>query len=406
MAISLNFTKDSISKILIPQSGAVTYRDTKERGLILIAGYGGSKVFYLYKSIDGRPTKIKIAPFPDFSVLEARVKAAELKNMVAKGINPAKKKRALKAEPTFKQLLDKYINDHAKVKNKSWQSYEYDMDKYARPIYDQKISTITRDDIQQLFNSIAEKAVKRHANITGKYAANTFLAKIRAIFNRAIEWELLPKNPTKGITGYKGYKRNRYITREEIPQFLQALADEPNKDIRDIILLYLFTGVRKNCLLSACWDEINLNDGTWNIPTGKSKNGRPQLIHLPKYALKLLANRKELAATSTVQDKTNWVFPSSRSSSGHRVEVKEVWSNILARAKLEDIRIHDLRRTFASWLAQSGTCINKIGQALNHDDIESTRIYSWLSSGSIRQEVDKTLEEFVGSGIEAHRLLG
>lgn len=399
MAQLLNFTKESITKIEIPQSGSVTYKDSKERGLILIAGYGGSKVFYLYKSIDGRPTRIKIAPFPDFSVLEARVKIAELKNMIARGINPAKEKRHLKAELTFGQLVVKYLNEHAKVKNKSWQSYEYDMQKYAGSLYNRKISTITRDDIQQLFNSITEKAVKRHANITGKYAANTFLAKIRAIFNRAIEWELLAKNPTKGITGYKKHDRKRYITPQEVPQFLQALADEQNREIRDIILLYLFTGVRKNCLLSACWDEINLNEGTWSIPATKSKNSEPQLIYLAKYALRILRNRKEIASDGS------WVFPSSRSSSGHRVEIKEAWSAILKRANLQDIRIHDLRRTFASWLSQDGTCINKIGQALNHDSLESTRKYSWLSTVNIKHQVDRMLEVFVGGMIEEHRLV-
>ncbi len=92
MTNSLNFTKDNLLKIEQPTTGRDTYKDTKEKGLILIVSYGGSKIFYLYKLVDGKPTRIKIVSFPDLSVAEAREKVLELKNQIAKGYNPTEEK--------------------------------------------------------------------------------------------------------------------------------------------------------------------------------------------------------------------------------------------------------------------------------------------------------------------------
>lgn len=392
MSISLNFTKESITKIETPKSGAVTYRDTKERGLILIAGYGGTKVFYLYKSIDGRPTKIKIAPFPDFSVLEAREKAVELKNLIAKGINPAKEKRHLRGELTFKMLLDKYVNEHLKLKNpdKDRKPFMDEMDRHAKPLYNCKISTISRDDIQQIYNGIPDKVVKRHQKVTGKVAANRFLGKMRAIFNKAIDWELLARNPAKGITEHKEYKRERYISGEEAPQFLEAIQKEDNQDVGDYILLSLYTGARKNALLSMRWEDINLTEGTWHISAIKSKNGKAQLVSLYIAAVEILKKRRQHTTGE-------FVFPSPRSKSGHLKNPMKTWNKVLKRSELKDLCPHDLRRTFASWLRQEGADTKIICKALNN--FTAVDIYAYLDNRNVKTAIDRTFDNRINGNL-------
>ena len=98
---SFNFTKDNLLRITRPLEKRDTYRDTKEQGLTLIASYGGSKIFYFYKKIQGKPYRIKIGAFPDLSVTEARDAAVALKNKIAKGVNPAEEKNKLSNEITF-----------------------------------------------------------------------------------------------------------------------------------------------------------------------------------------------------------------------------------------------------------------------------------------------------------------
>ena len=154
--LSFNFTQDKLLKAEIPTTNRLTYKDTKEKGLILIASYGGSKVFYFYKKIKGKPYRIKIGIFPDLSVGEARDKATEYKNQIAKGINPAEEKSKLSGEMTFKQLFDKYINEHAKHNTKSWKDDIAEMDRKAKHLYNVKLSDITRDNINKLFNKITE----------------------------------------------------------------------------------------------------------------------------------------------------------------------------------------------------------------------------------------------------------
>lgn len=90
--LNFNFTQNKLTKINPPKTKREIYKDTKEKGLILIVSYGGSKIFYFYKKIKGRPYRIKIGAFPDLSITEARNKAIEYKNKIAKGTNPAEEK--------------------------------------------------------------------------------------------------------------------------------------------------------------------------------------------------------------------------------------------------------------------------------------------------------------------------
>ena len=108
---SLLFTKEALSEIEIPKIKRDVYKDTREKGLLLIVSYGGSKVFYLGTVISKKYYRIKIASFPGLSVTEARAKTVELKNKIAKGYNPLEAKTKLSNEPTFKELYDKYLND-------------------------------------------------------------------------------------------------------------------------------------------------------------------------------------------------------------------------------------------------------------------------------------------------------
>jgi hypothetical protein len=172
--LSFNFTQEKLLKVEIPTSNRTIYKDTKEKGLILIASYGGSKVFYFYKKIKGKPYRIKIGIFPDLSIGEARDKAIEYKNKIAKGINPAEEKSKLSDEMNFKELFDKYINEYAKHNTKSWKDDIAEMDRKAKHLYNMKLSDITRDEMNKLFNKITDK--------TGKGGANRFLDRLRAVF--------------------------------------------------------------------------------------------------------------------------------------------------------------------------------------------------------------------------------
>jgi len=374
MSKELHFTNAHLLKISPPASGRVTYKDAKEKGLILLVGYGGSKVFYLYKKIAGKPCRLKIAPFPDLSVSEARREAAELKSQIARGnislAMPASKM-------TFQQLFDRFINDYAKLHKETWQQDAASMARYGKSLYNIHISAIDRQIVQKLFNNIA-------AN-NGKVTANRFLSLLSTVFNHAIKWEILTVNPTIGITKHAEQSRDRYLTSEEIPRFFKAIDAEPNEKIRDFILLSLYTGARKSNVLSMNWDNISFEDKTWYIPHTITKNGKSQLIPLIDEAVEILKTRKN-------ESKSNdWVFPSDRSSSGHMVDPSHVWYDVLARAGIADVTLHDLRRTMASWMAQMGASSYIIAKALNHKSPRSTDVYTRLDTNTVRESMSKAI---------------
>ena len=377
MTNALNFTKDNLLKIEPPAAGRDTYKDSKEKGLILIVSYGGSKIFYLYKLVEGKPNRIKIGAFPDLSVAEAREKALELKNQIAKGYNPAEEKSNLSRELTFKELFDKYINEYAKHNAKRWQNVIEQMDRQGKHLYDKKIFAISKSDIFKTFNDLTD---------IGKYTANRFLSISSPVFNKAIEWGLLDKNPVAGIKKHKEKSRDRYIVIEEIPRFFEVLKEDANKKIRDFILLSLYTGARKSNVLSMSWENISFDDKTWYMPGDSTKNGESQLLPLVDKAIKILKARKKCSEAGN-----KWVFPSPTSASGHLQEPKNAWRRILKKAGIEDLRLHDLRRTVGSWMSIAGANTYIIGKALNHKNSQSTDVYVRLNNiDPIREFMEKS----------------
>lgn len=377
-----NFTKEALIKIECPQTKQRLYKDSGERGLILIASYGGSKTFYLAKKIQDKYYRIKIGRFPDLTVAMARAKANELKALIAKDINPMEEKIRLSKEITFKELFDKYVEEYAKYNIKKWKEDVTMMEKRAKHLYNLKISSIKRDDMQKIFNNLTENV--------GKIAANRFLQRLTGIFNKAIEWELLEKNPTRGITRHKEKSRKRFLNKEEMPRFVEALNNEPNEKMADLFWMLLLTGARKENVLSMQWQHIHLTDENWYIPN--TKNGEPQIIHLVDWAIKILIKRKAKNTQESI-----WVFPSDSSASGHVQEPKKVWKKICDSANLHDLRIHDLRRTHGSWMRKAGADNKMIGKALNHLSSKSTEIYDIIENDQVKEYREKAVKIMMNS---------
>jgi integrase len=373
-SFKFNFTKNRLLKIECPKTKQQLYKDITEKGLILIASYGGSKTFYLGKKIQEKYHRLKIGRFPDLSIVEARVKANELKTLIAKNINPMEEKIRLSKEMTFKALFDKYVDEYAKYHIKKWQEDVSMMERRAKHLYNTKISIIKRDDIQKIFNNLTDNV--------GKISANRFLQRLTGIFNKAIEWDLLEKNPTRSITKHKEKSRKRFINREEMSRFVEVLNNEPNQKMADLFWILLLTGARKGNVLSMQWQHINLKGKTWYIPN--TKNGESQLVHLVDWAIKILTRRKDSNNTESI-----WVFASNNSKSGHLQEPKKVWKRICQQASLNDLRIHDLRRTHGSWMRKAGADNKMIGKALNHLSSKSTEIYDIIESDQVKEYREK-----------------
>ena len=373
-----NFTKTKLENIPLPNKGSISYYDTKEKGLCLIVYEKGSKTFYFYKKVNGKPQRFKIGSLFDASVEQARSKVAEFKNDLFKGENPNEKAKNLKQEITFKELFNEYMERYSKLHKKSWIYDEREVNKFLSSWFNKKISRITKQEIKELHDKIYKE--------NGLYQANRLLERIRAIYNKAIEWGFKGTNPSLGIKKFKEKQRDRFLQKDELKNLLQALAIEENKLIRNYIYLSLFTGARKSNVLSMKWEDINFNTKEWNIKD--SKNGENLIIPLVKEAIDILNECKQ-------ENISEYVFPSKNSKYGYLQDPKKTWNKILKNANLKDVRLHDLRRTLGSYQAITGSSLLVIGKSLGHKSSKATEVYSKLSTDPVRKSMETAIKEMM-----------
>ena len=215
------------------------------------------------------------------------------------------------------------------------------------------------------------------------------MALTHTFFEHARDLGFKGPNPAKGIERFPEISRERFLQADELPKFFKALRDEPNTIYRDFFLACLFTGARRGNVQAMWWADLALDRGTWTIPDTKA--GKPQTVVLTAPAVAILQARQAKANGSP------WVFP-GRHEGRYLGEPGKVWARILARAGIENLRIHDLRRTFGSWAAAGGASLQIIGKALGHADVSTTAIYSRLNLDPVRAVVDATVQAMLDAG--------
>lgn len=379
------FTKAAIEKLPVPGKGKVAYwHDAKNPGLVVSVTANGVRTFRLYRKVSGKPERILIGRFPDLSIEEARGKANELKSQIAKGENPAARNKAIRREMLFCEMFDLYLERHAKLEKRSWKGDDWLYKKYLGDWASEKLSAIRREDVERRKAAVAK--------LHGRYSANRMLSLLSAIYGRAMAWGWKGENPAKGIAKYKEQKRERFVEPDEMPRLLSAIKGEIDNDARDAILLMLLTGARKMNVLAMRWQDIHFDRALWTIPMTKS--GDPQKVALVPFAIELLSIRHKDNQQSV------YVFP-ARYGAGHRVEVSTAWARIRKAAKLEDVRLHDLRRTLGSWQAAAGVSLPIIGKSLGHRDVSTTQIYARLNLDPVREAVTAATSLMLKAGGQA-----
>jgi integrase len=336
------------------------------------------------RRINGILERITLGRYPDLTIEQARRKAAEINSDIAKGLNPGEVKRGRKAEYTFAELFSEYLERHSKLNKKTWMEDDSQFKNHlAKPLGNKKLSAITRASIASIHSSIT-----RAGNAT---TANRVKALVSSIFSWAISAGLWETNPALGIKLNKENSRDRFIQGDELPRFFQALADEQNNSMRDYFLLSLLTGARRANVLAMQWSDVNLGRAEWRIK--ETKNGTPQTVTLSPEALTVLRNRKPV-------EPATFVFPGI-GSTGHLAEPKKGWKRVLVRAGIDDLRIHDLRRTLGSWQAKTGASLAIIGKSLNHKNQNTTAIYARLDLDPVRDSVNNaTIAMMVAAGLK------
>lgn len=380
-----NFTEKVLAALPVPtDKKPVTYYDDGQAGLCVIVTYGGAKTYYAYMKFQGTPKRIKIGRVGVTKLVEARVKTRELKATADKGVDPSEERRDAMKDITLKQFFyEVYFPQYSQVykRPKSQVKDESMFRNYLAPLHNRKMISITRKDLEQLHESIRKQV--------SLYTANRSLGLVKHMYNKAIEWGYPAHNgnPAVGIKMFREKSRERFLMPDEVRRFFVALAEDPNEMFRNYILLSLFIGQRRSNMLSMRWSNVDLKLGVVLFPD--SKNGDPQRIPLITQAIEVLSDMRRHA-------KDDWVFSSNAGSkSGHVEDFHRPWYALLKRAGIEDMRIHDLRRTFGSYQAITGASLHIIGKALGDKTSAATRVYSRLTMDPIRDSIQRAADKML-----------
>lgn len=412
------FTKAKLNLLQLPSGRRQQfYYDEGTRGLCVSLTDTGTKSFYVLRKFKRRTERVQIGRYPETTIGQARTRAGRVNSQFDSGLNANEIKRLERGEPTLEDLYNEYMNRHAYVHNRRPDIAEINYRLYLSHWAKRRLSTITKIDVQRWHT--------RTGRDRGHRTANNAMSLLRAMYNRAIDWELFNGlNPARGVRKFKNVSRDRFLQPDELKRFLEALKQEDNSTYRDLFLVLLLTGARKNNVLTMRWRDINLDGGVWIIPM--TKNGEPQTLPLSPQVVELLRHRatdlamdgnnvttlrpdtNDLPATvlrfsgspgaarGAIDLKSEFVFPGT-GQSGHLRDPKKCWARVLARADIHDFRIHDLRRTHGSYMAATGANQFVISRALGHKDIATTAIYARLNLAPIRDATERATDVMLES---------
>ncbi|MGD9950695.1 MAG: tyrosine-type recombinase/integrase [Desulfobulbus sp.] len=333
-----------------------TLRDIQVPGLHLRA-FEKRKSFYLYfRTKTGKERRPKIGDFPTITLDQARKIAKELLLQVASGIDPLAERDRKKAALSVDEIWPRYIEEHASKKKTGKEDER--MYRASVPAWFKALPIL---DVEYTHTYKLHQELK-----AAPYQANRVLSMLAKFFNLCEKWKLRPQgsDPCKYVPRFKEEKRRRYMTQEERNKVLQLLMEQKEKYPASwaFIMLLILTGARRGEIASARWRD--LQGSKLVLQTHKTDHtGDDRVIHFPKLAMEILA---ELPNTGPNERIIGIESP------------RKLWDSARKKAGCPDLRLHDLRHSFASIAISSGYNLSQIGELLGHRDADTTKRYAHL----------------------------
>ena len=350
--------------------GKVDLFDSYCKGLMLEVRYTGGKTFYLrYQDARGKTRQLRLADERDVSLAQARQLADKRRAQIALGIDPAIDKASLRSVPTFADFMTERYMPFVKGYKRSWMSDDSYLRNHLLPAFGkQHLDGITKHDVILFHHGMR---AKNYALGT----CNRCLILLRYAMNLAVRWEIpgIKSNPTKDVALFDDHnKKERYLTQEEAQRLYESVRRSENTMLQYIIPMLILTGARKREVLDAKWEDFDMERKQWRIPTTKA--GKPRYVPMSEGVLQLLA--------SVPHDDCPWVFANPKSHKPY-VSIFISWNTARQRAGLADVRIHDLRHSFASFLVNAGRSLYEVQKILGHTQIKTTQRYAHLSQDTL-----------------------
>ncbi|MFT7099267.1 MAG: integrase [Rickettsiales bacterium] len=384
-----NLNDKFIRSLPTPQTKHKIYWDDRLTGFGLRITNNNAKSFILRYVINGRERKYTIGSYPDFSYTSAKEQATQIKGEITKGFDPLEKKKQNHDTPTIKEFAADFLKAKAKVLRPSTlESYRvFFLEKHIIPKFGNlKINSISKKEIEMFHSSFAQTP----------RMGNRVLEMMRSMFNIAVSWGILEKNPGADIKKFLEYKRERYLSDDEITRLIRVLDEEPSQINSHIIKLILLTGSRKGEVLSARWQDFDFKNEVWMKPAELTKQKRSSHIPLSKEVMEILHKMKK-NITSEKKDgnrKEDYIISNdyflfyNLKTKSHLKDIKRFWITVCKKAQITNATIHDLRHTYASVLVNSGIGLEVIGKLIGHSNVRTTQRYAHLVNSTLKQATE------------------
>lgn len=442
-------TDSLVKALLAPIKGNKLTYDDEIKGFAVRVTSGGARAFILNYRANGRERRYTIGSFPDWKTVQARKEAAELKRLVDRGEYPMRERHEERAAPLMGELIDRFLSDHVpRKRNSTRRDYTALLEKEVRPAFGRdKVAELRHTDIDKLHRKITERA---------PYQANRMVAVMSRMMNFAIKLGWRSDNPTMGIERNPEDRRERYLSPEELGYVSIALQEHGDQRSADAIRLLLLTGARRGEVMAASWDMFDLAAGVWVKPSAHTKQKKIHRVPLSPPTvtlLKAIRDRQSAEETQARQEGkpvTPQRFPFPGGKTGAPLtDLKKSWATIRAKATvmiwandpsslagqlvaelrstmpadkkaqlpaladclvlakaegialppgLTDVRIHDLRHSFASMLVSHGHALPVISALLGHTQAQTTARYTHLYDDVLRSATNVVGAMITASG--------
>jgi integrase len=347
---------------LRPERGAYLVWDSHQHGLAIRVQPTGSRAWVCVYSRQGRPRWLHLGDARSIGLAEARQLAAEAVLEVARGNDPAAERKAERGAGTFLDLATRYVELHAKKRNKSWRQADALVRAHLLPRWGKlRATSISRADVKAMM-----------ARIEAPVVANQTLAAASAIFGWAMKEELVAANPCLGVDRNETKSRDRVLSESEVPKFWAAF-DNAGLVASSALKTLLLTGQRPGEV--AHMRREHMKDGWWEMPGEPvaalgwpgTKNGQAHRIWLPAAAREVIAELVDDAPTG-------FVFAGKRGGAVKKLDL--AMQRICAKLGVADkVTPHDLRRTHGSTITGLGFGRDAMNRIQNHKEGGIASVY-------------------------------
>jgi len=326
---------------------------------------GGKTYYQRYTDDHGRERQFKIGPADVLTVEQARRQARSVIKRAIVGADPQEKRAELRTVPILAEFARERYLPYVQGYKRSWHYDEIILRLHIVPV----LGPLPLDEIRQENVADLLQGMRDRGYIGA--TTNRSLVLLRYMFNLARKWRTpgVQENPTAGLALAPEVQRQRFLSADEIARVVAAIEVDENPIAAQAIKLLLLTGARKTEVTKAKWEYVDWDKCTLFVPIAKS--GRPRTIALSAAAMDLLRSIKRLPGNP-------YVFPSPTNEKPC-MTLQSEWERIRHRAGLTEVRLHDLRHTYASFLVNQGVSLFVVQGLLGHTSAKTTQRYAHLA---------------------------